>query len=88
MITRSAEEAARVKADTDWFWNTWGVPFGLGAPEMLVGDVDFVTRRIEYALETLGTDEMFFLIGDGLLPHDLVTHTLDEFGSKVLPRFS
>ena len=55
---------------------------------MLVGDVDYVSRKIEYALETLGTDEMFFLIGDGLLPHETVTRTLEEFGSKIIPRFA
>lgn len=87
-ITRTAEEKAQVLADAEWFWETWGVPFGLGAPEMIVGTVDEVTRRIEYAVETLGTDEMFFLLGDGLFPHETVMHTLETFGAKVLPRFS
>lgn len=88
VITRDQAETERVLADTDWFWKTWGIPFGLGAPEMLVGDVDTISRRIEYALETLGTDEMFFLLGDGLLPHATVTRTLEEFGTRILPRFS
>ena len=55
---------------------------------MLVGDVDSISRKVEYALETLGTDEMFFLMGDGLFPHDTVTRTLEEFGAKILPRFT
>ena len=88
VITRDQAETDRIMADADWFWNTWGIPFGLGAPEMLVGDADSISRRIEYALETLGTDEMFFLLGDGLFPHDTVTRTLEEFGSKILPRFT
>lgn len=87
-ITRSESETARILADAAWFWDTWGAPFGLGAPEMFVGDVDTVTRKVEFALEKLGTDELFFLLGDGLFPHDTVMHTLETFGSKVLPRFS
>ena len=88
VITRNQEETDRILADADWFWKTWGIPFGLGAPEMLVGDADTISRKVEYALETLGTDEMFFLLGDGLFPHDTVTRTLEEFGAKVLPRFT
>lgn len=87
-ITRSAEETQRILADAAWFWETWGTPFGLGAPEMFVGDVDTVTRKIEYALDKLGTDELFFLIGDGLFPHDTVKHTLETFGGRVLSRFT
>lgn len=87
VITRSQAETEQVLADADWFWKTWGVPFGLGAPEMIVGDVDTVSRKIEYALETLGTEEMFFLLGDGLFPHDIVKHSLEAFGASVLPRF-
>ena len=88
VITRDQAETEQILKDAAWFWNTWGIPFGLGSPEMLVGDVDYVSRKIEYALETLGTDEMFFLIGDGLLPHETVTRTLEEFGSKIIPRFA
>jgi alkanesulfonate monooxygenase SsuD/methylene tetrahydromethanopterin reductase-like flavin-dependent oxidoreductase (luciferase family) len=86
-ITRSDAETDKILADAAWFWKTWGTPFGLGAPEMFVGDVDTVSRKIEYALEKLGTDELFFLIGDGLFPHDTVTHTLETLGNQVMPRF-
>ena len=87
VITRNAEETAQVMRDTEWFWNTWGIPFGLGTPEMLVGDPDTISRKIEFALNRLGTDELFFLLGDGLLSHDIVTHTLETFATKVMPRF-
>ena len=88
VITKDQEEKDMILSETKWFWDTWGVPFGLGAPEMLVGTVDEISRKIEYALEELGTDEMFFLIGDGLLPHSIVCRTLEEFGTKILPRFT
>lgn len=87
VITRDQAETDRILAEAKWFWDTWGVPFGLGMPEMLVGDADFVSRRIEHALETLGTDELFFLLGDGLFGHDVVTRSLETFASEVMPRF-
>lgn len=87
VLARTDAEARDIQNDTDWFWQQWGVPFGLGTPEYLIGDVDAISRKIELA-QKIGTDEMFFLLGDGLLSHDIVMRTLETFSEKVLPRFS
>ena len=54
--------------------------------EPLIGDADSVSRKIELAIK-IGTDEMFFLIGDGLLPRDVVLRSFELFAEKVMPRF-
>ena len=87
VLARSDADARAIQNDTDWFWNQWGVPFGLGTPEYIIGDADTISRQIERA-ERIGTDEMFFLLGDGLLDHDIVKRTLETFSERVLPRFS
>lgn len=86
ILTENAGDVPAIRADTDWFWNTWGIPFGLGTPEQLVGHPDEVSRTIEKAIR-IGTDEMFFLIGDGLFPRDTILRTLELFATKVMPRF-
>lgn len=35
-----------------------------------------------------GVDEMFFLLGDGLLPRDVILRSFDLFATKVMPRFA
>ena len=86
MVTDSAAQTQRALADTRWFWEQWGIPFGLGVAEPLIGDADSVSRKIELAIK-IGTDEMFFLIGDGLLPRDVVLRSFELFAEKVMPRF-
>ncbi len=60
----------------------------MGAPEALVGHPDAVSRKLERAIETIGTDEIFFLLGDGLFPRDVIMRSLELFATKVMPRFS
>ena len=87
VVTENAEQTQRALADTRWFWDKWGIPFGLGVAEPLIGDADSISRKIELA-QKIGTDEMFFLLGDGLLPRDVVMHSFELFAEKVMPRFS
>ena len=87
VVTESAEQTQRALADTRWFWDKWGIPFGLGVAEPLIGDPDTISRKIELA-QKIGTDEMFFLLGDGLLPRDVVMRSFELFAEKVMPRFS
>ena len=86
ILTENSAQVPDILGDTQWFWNTWGIPFGLGTPEQMVGHPDEVSRTIEKAME-IGTDEMFFLIGDGLFPRDTILRTLELFATKVMPRF-
>ena len=87
VVTDNAEQTQRALEDTRWFWQKWGIPFGLGVAEPLIGDPDSVSRKIELAAK-IGTDEMFFLLGDGLLPRDMVMRSFELFAEKVMPRFS
>ena len=87
VVTESAEQTQRALADTRWFWDKWGIPFGLGVAEPLIGGPDTISRKIELA-QKIGTDEMFFLLGDGLLPRDVVMRSFELFAEKVMPRFS
>lgn len=36
----------------------------------------------------IGPDEMFFLLGDGLLPRDVILHSFELFATKVRSRFA
>lgn len=36
----------------------------------------------------IGTDEMFFLLGAGLLPRDVILRSFELFATKVRPRFA
>ena len=76
VVTESPSEAQQIVADTRWFWEKWGIPFGLGVAEPLIGDPDRVSRKIELA-QKIGTDEMFFLLGDGLLPRDTILRSFE-----------
>ena len=87
VLTENPSETSQIMADTRWFWEKWGIPFGLGVAEPLIGDPDSVSRKIELA-QKIGTDEMFFLLGDGLLPRDTILRSFDLFATKVMPRFA
>ena len=54
----------------------------------LMGDMHKIpsgAAAIEKAAR-IGTDEMFFLIGDGLFPRDTILRTLELFAEKVMPQ--
>lgn len=53
---------------------------------MIGGDVDSVCRSIE-RWQSLGLDQLLFMIQAGNTTHDDVMRALDLLGSKVLPRF-
>jgi len=74
--------------DVKWMWEEWFVPFGQGHPEYLVGDPDFISRRIEEAARTFPIKECFFLIPQGISPLEQVLSSLELFAKKVMPRFA
>ncbi len=74
--------------DMQWMWNEWFVPFGQGQPEWLVGDPDFISRRIEEASKTFPIKECFLLIPQGISPREQVLESLELFATKVMPRFA
>lgn len=74
--------------DMFWFWDTWSKPFGQDYPELLIGDPDSISRRIEEAARTVPINECFLLIPQGLHDRDKILTSLDLFATKVMPRFS
>ena len=74
--------------DVKWMWDEWFVPFGQGHPEYLIGDPDFISRRIEEAAKTFPIKECFFLLPQGISPLEQVLSSLELFAKKVMPRFA
>ena len=52
----------------------------------MIGDPDAVTRQLEFLHRTLGFEEFFIWLNQGLSPHDQVLDTLELFATKVMPR--
>ena len=75
-------------ADMEWFWNQWAIQFGQGMPLQLVGSPDTISRQIEEAQTTLGIDEAFFLVPQGIHSADQINASLELISDKVMPRFA
>jgi alkanesulfonate monooxygenase SsuD/methylene tetrahydromethanopterin reductase-like flavin-dependent oxidoreductase (luciferase family) len=71
-----------------WFWDSWSRPFGQDNPELLIGDPDSVSRRIEQAARAVPINECFLLIPQGIHDRDRILKSLDLFARRVLPRFA
>jgi alkanesulfonate monooxygenase SsuD/methylene tetrahydromethanopterin reductase-like flavin-dependent oxidoreductase (luciferase family) len=83
--TAQAQEWAQ---DMLWFWDQWSKPFGQGYPELLIGDPDTITRRIEEASRAIPIKECFLLIPQGVHDRDKMLTSLELFATKVMPRFA
>jgi alkanesulfonate monooxygenase SsuD/methylene tetrahydromethanopterin reductase-like flavin-dependent oxidoreductase (luciferase family) len=83
--TAQAQEWAK---DMLWFWDTWSKPFGQDYPELLIGDPDTISRRIEEAAHTIPINECFLLIPQGLHDRGQILTSLELFATKVMPRFA
>lgn len=88
MMDSSREKVAEIKADHDWVWNSWFIPFGQGYANCLVGNIEEVTRQIEDAHNRLGFNEMWVQFGQGHRPLDENIEMLTTFAEKVIPRFA
>jgi alkanesulfonate monooxygenase SsuD/methylene tetrahydromethanopterin reductase-like flavin-dependent oxidoreductase (luciferase family) len=85
-----ADTTAEAKAwaeDMLWFWDAWSRPFGQDYPELLIGDPDTVSRRIEAAARAVPINECFMIIPQGIHPPERVVKSLELFATKVMPRF-
>jgi alkanesulfonate monooxygenase SsuD/methylene tetrahydromethanopterin reductase-like flavin-dependent oxidoreductase (luciferase family) len=74
--------------DMLWFWDAWSRPFGQDYPELLIGDPDTVSRRIEEAQRAVPINECFLLIPQGIHERDQILRSLELFATKVMPRFA
>ncbi|MEM7541936.1 MAG: LLM class flavin-dependent oxidoreductase [Pseudomonadota bacterium] len=87
VCAKTDAEAEALFDDMAWFWNEWAVQFGQGMPLKLVGSPDTISRQIEQAYDTLGFDECFFLVPQGIHSSDQINESLDLIANQVMPRF-
>ncbi|HEY0227579.1 MAG TPA: LLM class flavin-dependent oxidoreductase [Mycobacterium sp.] len=88
MLGSDPDRLQGIKADHDWYWNTFFLPFGQGYANCLIGDVDEVSRQIEDAHKRLGFTEMWLQFGQGHLDPEENEEMLHTFAEKIFPRFS
>jgi hypothetical protein len=88
MLTGNPEKAAAIKAEHDWYWETFFLPFGQGYANVMMGDVDEISRQIENAHNKLGFNEMWIQFGQGHLDVEENNEELYRFATEIAPRFS
>lgn len=88
MLTGNPEKAAAIKAEHDWYWETFFLPFGQGYANVMMGDVDEISRQIENAHNKLGFNEMWIQFGQGHLDVEENTEELYKFATEIAPRFA
>ncbi|MCS6926755.1 MAG: LLM class flavin-dependent oxidoreductase [Candidatus Binatia bacterium] len=88
VVAPTKTQAQEWAQDMVWLWNEWLLPFGQGYPEMLVGDPDSISRRLEEASAAIPIKECFLLIPQGIHERDQILTSLELFATKVMPRFA
>jgi alkanesulfonate monooxygenase SsuD/methylene tetrahydromethanopterin reductase-like flavin-dependent oxidoreductase (luciferase family) len=88
MLGNNAKRLDEIKADHDWYWNTFFLPFGQGYANVLLGNADQISFAIEEAHKRLGFNEMWLQFGQGHLDPEENAEELHEFAEKVIPRFA
>jgi alkanesulfonate monooxygenase SsuD/methylene tetrahydromethanopterin reductase-like flavin-dependent oxidoreductase (luciferase family) len=87
VLNESAATAHAWAEDMLWFWDNWSKPFGQDYPELLIGDPDTISRRIEEAQRRVPINECFLLIPQGIHDRDKILTSLELFATRVMPRF-
>lgn len=88
ILADSKEKAAELKAEHDWYWETWFLPFQQGYANVLIGTPDDIAKQIEEAHDRLGFEEMWIQFGQGHLDVAENVEELTRFANEVIPRFS
>jgi alkanesulfonate monooxygenase SsuD/methylene tetrahydromethanopterin reductase-like flavin-dependent oxidoreductase (luciferase family) len=88
MLADTKEKAEQLKAEHDWYWHTWFLPFSQGYANVLIGTPDEISKQIETAQERLGFEEMWIQFGQGHLDKDENQEELYRLANEVIPRFS
>jgi len=88
MLTDDKDRAAQLMEEHMWFWDEWFIPMGQRPPNVLIGSADEIADRIGEAHDRLGFDELFLMFGQGHLEPEANQEELEQFISKVAPRFS
>jgi alkanesulfonate monooxygenase SsuD/methylene tetrahydromethanopterin reductase-like flavin-dependent oxidoreductase (luciferase family) len=88
VVAKDKATAQEWAKDAIWMWDEWFKPFGQGYPELLIGDPDSISRRIEEASRAIPIKECFLLIPQGIHERDQILTSLELFATKVMPRFA
>ncbi len=88
IISDDKERIEQMRAEHEWFWNQWFLPFGQQFPNMLIGTADEISRQIEEAHDRLGFNEVWVQFGQGHLDVEENEDELNKFASEVIPRFA
>jgi alkanesulfonate monooxygenase SsuD/methylene tetrahydromethanopterin reductase-like flavin-dependent oxidoreductase (luciferase family) len=88
VLADSKEKAEQLKAEHDWYWHTWFLPFDQGYANVLIGTPDDISRQIEEAQNRLGFEEMWIQFGQGHLDKDENQEELYRLANEVIPRFA
>lgn len=88
ILTDDKAKAQDLYAQHRWYWDEWFIPFGQQFPNVLIGSADEISQQIEEAQKLLGFNEMWLQFGQGHLGVEQNTEELQEFATKVIPRFA
>lgn len=88
MLTDDKDRAAKLMEEHMWFWDEWFIPHGQRPPNVLIGSADEIADKIGRAHDRLGFNELFLMFGQGHLEPEANHEELEQFMSKVAPRFS
>jgi alkanesulfonate monooxygenase SsuD/methylene tetrahydromethanopterin reductase-like flavin-dependent oxidoreductase (luciferase family) len=88
ILADTKEKAEQLKAEHDWYWHTFFVPFGQGYANCLIGTPDEISRQIEDAHARLGFNEMWLQFGQGHLDVEENEEELYRMANEVIPRFA
>jgi alkanesulfonate monooxygenase SsuD/methylene tetrahydromethanopterin reductase-like flavin-dependent oxidoreductase (luciferase family) len=88
ILADSKQKAADLKAEHDWYWESWFLPFSQGYANTLMGSPDEISRQIEEAHDRLGFNEMWIQFGQGHLDVEENEEEIYRFATEVIPRFA
>ena len=88
ILADSKEKAQELKAEHDWYWKEWFVPFNQGIANYLIGTPDEISHQIEEAHDRLGFEEVWLQFGQGHLGKDENQEELYRMATEVIPRFA
>lgn len=88
ILADTKEKQEQLKAEHDWYWHTWFLPFSQGYANVIMGTPDEISRQIEDAQQRLGFNELFLQFGQGHLDVEENQEELYRFAEEVAPRFS
>ena len=86
-LGETEKQAAKMREDFDWLFQSWFVPFGFPPGLVFQGTPEQVTGQIKQLHDALPFEELFLWINTGLFDHQVMMRQLELFATKVMPHF-